>query len=539
MRVAKNGSSTEIGFEAYVLDEAGRVTLEFDNTHTNKPAHRYLNGSEVDQVFADERYDGNGNSQGIAWPMTDLQESVRDVLDPPTAPGSHVHTQYDAFGKITSNVPGMQFSYTGREWDVDAGLYYYRARWYDPALGKFISEDPLGLDGGDANLYRYVGNDPVNSVDPFGLFKRDLQRNLTLPSIASLSQRGSDIIYDPGPTWSMPRSMAPISVPSSFEFNFNESLPTIQSTPYVDPLNELLDRGLVGMPGNVIDLSRAALDDDRLVKVTYRRSLWDDYDEQIANGYDPGWFVRYVSAPLLRSLAPRSEPDQVLHFASGRRVINLGGGPSNGDLAGQALTLVPAARSVAQAAKPVAAFGRELVSEVFTGAYTEATHLPFLPIPGRGRMRSAPRGTVPHGFYTADEFANFGDELQAGLRGIGIDDAHGILQGSSVTGVRRFSKPGIPAGTPFDAIRTSDFDVAIASPQLLRRADSLGIPLRGRGTRSQPLGALDLQALGLQDLPGNLSQRLFKSNGRDINLIITNSAETAFSRGPSIRIPTR
>jgi hypothetical protein len=156
-----------------------------------------------------------------------------------------------------------------------------------------------------------------------------------------------------------------------------------------------------------------------------------------------------------------------------------------------------------------------------------------------GEFTPAPKGILPHGFYSADEFANFGDELRAGLRGIGIDDAQGILQGSSVTGVRRFSKPGIPAGTPFDAIQTSDFDVAISSRQLLQRADSLGIPLRGRDTRSQPLSPLDLEALGLQDLPGNLRQRLFSSSGRDINFIITDSAETAFSRGPSIRIPTR
>jgi len=48
-------------------------------------------------------------------------------------------------------------------------LYYYRARYYDPALEKFISEDPIGFSSGDFNWYRYVGNSPVNRIDPRGL----------------------------------------------------------------------------------------------------------------------------------------------------------------------------------------------------------------------------------------------------------------------------------------------------------------------------------------------------------------------------------
>jgi RHS repeat-associated protein len=50
------------------------------------------------------------------------------------------------------------------------GLYYMRARYYNPAVGRFISEDPLGFGGGDVNLYVYAGNNPVVGVDPWGLF---------------------------------------------------------------------------------------------------------------------------------------------------------------------------------------------------------------------------------------------------------------------------------------------------------------------------------------------------------------------------------
>jgi RHS repeat-associated protein len=66
-------------------------------------------------------------------------------------------------------VPVHLFAFTGREWDADAGLYYYRARWYDAAPGRFLSQDPLGLRP-DPNPYRYVGNSPTNATDPSGLY---------------------------------------------------------------------------------------------------------------------------------------------------------------------------------------------------------------------------------------------------------------------------------------------------------------------------------------------------------------------------------
>jgi len=53
---------------------------------------------------------------------------------------------------------------------MDNDLIYMRNRFYFPAFGRFMSEDPIGLAGGDVNLYRYVLNDPVNAVDPWGLW---------------------------------------------------------------------------------------------------------------------------------------------------------------------------------------------------------------------------------------------------------------------------------------------------------------------------------------------------------------------------------
>jgi RHS repeat-associated protein len=78
--------------------------------------------------------------------------------------------RYDSFGKISAQTGSLDqpFAFTGREYDAETGLYYYRARYYDPKAGRFISKDPIGFGGGDVNLFRYVGNDPGNWVDPNG-----------------------------------------------------------------------------------------------------------------------------------------------------------------------------------------------------------------------------------------------------------------------------------------------------------------------------------------------------------------------------------
>lgn len=75
---------------------------------------------------------------------------------------------YSSFGATTpsgSVVNPLQF--TGRELDAETGLYYYRARYYDPSTGRFLNEDPTGFNGG-INLYGCVGNDPINKTDPDG-----------------------------------------------------------------------------------------------------------------------------------------------------------------------------------------------------------------------------------------------------------------------------------------------------------------------------------------------------------------------------------
>jgi RHS repeat-associated protein len=80
--------------------------------------------------------------------------------------------EYTGFGNILSETNpgnGDRVKFQGMQYQPDAVLYYVRARWYNPGTGSWISEDPIVFGGGDANLYRAMGNDTVNWVDPSGL----------------------------------------------------------------------------------------------------------------------------------------------------------------------------------------------------------------------------------------------------------------------------------------------------------------------------------------------------------------------------------
>src|SRR5262249_39027285 len=78
---------------------------------------------------------------------------------------------YNPWGNIASSTGTLAnpFRFTGRQYDAESGLYFYRARYYDPQVGRFISRDPIGIMGG-LNLYGYVSDDPGNRLDPTGTF---------------------------------------------------------------------------------------------------------------------------------------------------------------------------------------------------------------------------------------------------------------------------------------------------------------------------------------------------------------------------------
>ena len=165
-RIAKSVDSDGDGLaaateERYVYD-GDHIALVFDGQ--GNQLSRYLHGPQIDQVLAEETAEGE-----VRWALTDHQGSVRDVID--DAGNVLNHLTYDSYGQITSETNpevDFRFGYTGRERDEETGLYYYRARYFDPAVGTFVSADPLGFGAGDSNLYSYVSNSPTNFTDPSG-----------------------------------------------------------------------------------------------------------------------------------------------------------------------------------------------------------------------------------------------------------------------------------------------------------------------------------------------------------------------------------
>jgi len=80
--------------------------------------------------------------------------------------------KYSPWGE-SGSMSGTTFGFTGQRFDAETGLYYYKRRYYSPALGRFLQPDPIGNSAG-LNIYRYVENDPLNFADPLGLLAGSL-----------------------------------------------------------------------------------------------------------------------------------------------------------------------------------------------------------------------------------------------------------------------------------------------------------------------------------------------------------------------------
>jgi len=108
---------------------------------------------------------------GREYFLTDMLSSTIALTDPNGA--IRQQYSYDPYGNVTSSDTTTGFTnpyqYTGREAD-SPGLYYYRARYYSPMMGGFISEDPIGFRGGQLSFYAYVNGSPISYADPLGLW---------------------------------------------------------------------------------------------------------------------------------------------------------------------------------------------------------------------------------------------------------------------------------------------------------------------------------------------------------------------------------
>jgi RHS repeat-associated protein len=123
---------------------------------------RYSQGLNIDEPLAMLR------SSATSFYNADGLGSITSLAN---AAGALAQTYtFDSFGKQTASTGSLTnpFQYTGRESDSETGLYYYRARYYDPSTGRFLSEDPLGNSGDGPNFYDYALNEPVGLFDPSG-----------------------------------------------------------------------------------------------------------------------------------------------------------------------------------------------------------------------------------------------------------------------------------------------------------------------------------------------------------------------------------
>ncbi len=138
-----------------------------------------LYGNGVDEIIGRHNEESGVATNYNQWPYPDRNNNTSVV----TGDGGTLleYYRYDAFGQPTIYDPATdairttsaianRFLFTGREWNPAQKFYEYRNRAYSPSLGRFMSEDPKGFDAGDYNLYRYVGNDPLDRSDPMGLY---------------------------------------------------------------------------------------------------------------------------------------------------------------------------------------------------------------------------------------------------------------------------------------------------------------------------------------------------------------------------------
>ena len=159
------------GVTIYYVYDGEKPILESNSS--GAIAGRNLYGKAIDEILL--RVDVASN-----WTLYYQQDHEGSVTHLTNATGSVIATyRYDAFGaptfydytgtQVSTSPFNNRFLFTGREYAATFSFYEYRARAYNPTLGRFMSEDPKLFDAGDYNLYRYCHNDPEDMTDPMGL----------------------------------------------------------------------------------------------------------------------------------------------------------------------------------------------------------------------------------------------------------------------------------------------------------------------------------------------------------------------------------
>jgi len=230
----QNGNLFNDGTYKYYYDYENRLTDVNDQSNNHIASYKYdYTGRRIEKLVYGSpnvvtrycydgdnligEYDGSGNllrkyiygdridepicittSQGTFYYAYDGLGSVIAISDDE---GNIVEKySYDVFGKptirdaqgniISTSAYGNRFMFTGRECDYETGNYYYRARYYNPVIGRFLQPDPIQS---EINLYPYCGNNPVIYIDPYGLAEV-----LSRPLESWWGQQGAKVLYGKG-----------------------------------------------------------------------------------------------------------------------------------------------------------------------------------------------------------------------------------------------------------------------------------------------------------------------------------------------------